>query len=55
MKSQNRKYLRFIIGFNRDEDIHREAAPLSYHKDYPNILCGLDIRTETTWMALNKL
>ena len=53
-KIDGRKYLRFVIGFNRDEDTNREASPLDYHKEFPNILCGLDKRTGTTWMALNK-
>lgn len=44
-----------MIAFNRDEDLDREAEPLSFQKDFPNIICGLDKQTGTTWLALNKI
>ena len=27
---------------------------MDYHEKYPNILCGIDVDTQTTWLAINK-
>ena len=54
LKSGQRN-LKFMIGFNRDEDADRIATPMSFHNKYPNIVCGVDKLTGTTWLALNKL
>lgn len=45
---------KFIIAFNRDEDLDREAEPLNFLKEFPNIICGLDKKTGTSWLALNR-
>ena len=49
----------FVIAFNRDEDVGRglEAGALQFqdhHHSSPNIVCGIDKRTGTTWFAFNK-
>lgn len=47
------KKIKFVIGFNRDEDIERKAENLQYLT--PNIVCGVDVETGTSWLAFNKL
>ena len=46
----------FVIAFNRDEEIEREAEQLKFQTDrgLPNIVCGIDKRTGSTWFAFNK-
>ena len=46
----------FVIAFNRDEIITREAEFLSFQtkRDMPNIVCGIDKPTNSTWFAFNK-
>ena len=46
--------VKFVIAFNRDEGLDREAEPLGFHKEFQNIICGLDVKTGTSWLALNK-
>lgn len=33
--------------------VNRASTQLDYHPKYPNILCGLDKETGTTWLAIN--
>ena len=44
-----------IIGSNRDESFFRESKFPSKHwqKNYPEIIGGLDIETNGTWIAIN--
>ena len=46
----------FVIAFNRDEVVTREAEPLRFqtHRSMANIVCGIDVRTSSTWFAFNK-
>ena len=44
--------IRFVIGFNRDEDIERKAESLQFLTE--NIVCGVDKETGTSWLAFNK-
>jgi len=34
---------------------YRHSSPAAYHDDYPNLLCGLDLQTGSTWFAVNTL
>lgn len=45
-----------MIAFNRDEVSTRETEPLQFQsaRGYPNILCGIDTQTSSTWFAFNK-
>ncbi len=43
-----------IIAFNRDEMTYRLSSPAAYHDLYPNVLCGLDLQTGSTWFAVNR-
>lgn len=46
----------FVFAFNRDEDTQRVAESLRFQTDrgFPNIVCGIDVLTGTTWFAFNK-
>ncbi len=44
----------FVIVFNRDEQIGRQALTLQVQPEFPNIVCGIDVATKSTWFALNK-
>ena len=49
----NSKGLRFVVAFNRDEDPNRKSKMLGWHPDFANILCGIDVQTGTSWLAIN--
>ena len=42
-----------VVAFNRDMDVGRESKQLDFHPNFKNIICGLDILTGTTWLAIN--
>ena len=44
---------KFMLTFNRDEDIDRKALPISFWKDDPNILAGKDVYAGGTWLGIN--
>ena len=44
---------KLVVAFNRDMNESRECTQLSYHEKFKNILCGLDVLTGTTWLAIN--
>ena len=46
----------FVIAFNRDETVTRQAEPMSFQtvRGMPNIICGIDKQTGTSWFAFNK-
>ncbi len=46
--------LKYFVAFNREEHIDREAVTLSFLDKYPNIICSVDKKTGTTWLAFNK-
>jgi uncharacterized protein with NRDE domain len=42
-----------ILAFNRDEVTYRLSKPAGFHFS-PSIICGIDIQTNSTWLAFNK-
>lgn len=44
---------KFIMGFNRDENIARPTAPLGFTMKDPNILAGVDMSAGGTWLGIN--
>lgn len=46
----------FMLAFNRDEMTYRESQPARFLEDQsmPNIICGIDVQTNSTWLAFNK-
>lgn len=46
--------IKFVLSFNREENIFRPTSPLSPFEEDPNILGGRDLREKGTWLALNK-
>lgn len=53
---QSNEEFPFVIVFNRDELTTRLAEPLRFQgaRGMPNIVCGIDVATQSTWFALNK-
>ena len=49
------KGLKRIILFNRDESINRKAVPLDIQAAlHPSqIMCGMDLEANGTWMGIN--
>jgi len=47
--------LPFVIAFNRDEMIQRDAEPAQFQeaRGFPHILCGFDLQANVTWFAIN--
>lgn len=43
---------RLVLTGNRDEFLARPTAPLAYHYDDDGILCGKDLRSGGTWLAI---
>ena len=41
-----------LLAFNRDEVTYRQSKPASFLGS--NIICGIDIQTNSTWLAFNK-
>lgn len=48
------KETRFIIHFNRDEDITRPTLSLGPSPDNPSAFFGLDLRNKGSWFGFNK-
>jgi len=44
---------KFVLAFNRDEDMARPYKPVHYWESNPKILAGLDIPSTGTWLGLN--
>jgi len=42
----------FLLAFNRDEVTYRPAEPAQFVT--PDILCGVDVQTRSTWLGVNK-
>ena len=47
----------FVLAFNRDEMTYRHSTEAQFltQQGMDNIICGIDIQTNSTWLALNKL
>jgi len=45
---------RFVLAGNRDEFLHRPAAPLHYIDEEKTILAGRDLQGGGTWLGLSK-
>ena len=54
--SSGRDQFPFVLAFNRDEVTNRLSLPASFQtaQGMPNIICGIDIQTNSTWLAFNK-
>jgi uncharacterized protein with NRDE domain len=46
--------IKFLLSFNREENIYRPTKPLSSFEEDENIIGGRDLREKGTWLALNK-
>ncbi|MFN3876283.1 MAG: NRDE family protein [Flavobacteriales bacterium] len=44
-----------VVAANRDEFLHREAAPVHFWPDQPVILAGRDLRAMGTWLGISRL
>lgn len=46
----------FVLAFNRDEITMRTSEPARFltEEGFPNIICGIDSPTKSTWLAFNK-
>ncbi len=45
---------RLVLAANRDEFLARPTAPLDYHYNGEQILCGKDLRSGGTWLAVGS-
>jgi uncharacterized protein with NRDE domain len=43
-----------ILAANRDEFYNRPASPLSFWKEAPDILAGRDLKSNGTWLGVNR-
>jgi len=50
------KEVPFVVAFNRDEVTMRESEQARFleAEGMPNIVCGIDKPTKSTWLAYNK-
>lgn len=46
--------IKFLVAFNREENVNRATDKLNYFKEDDNILGGRDIKESGTWLAYNK-
>jgi uncharacterized protein with NRDE domain len=50
---------KFVLFFNRDERINRKAVKwvimyICFRVErYGDVICGIDVKTDTTWLAIN--
>jgi uncharacterized protein with NRDE domain len=45
---------RLILAANRDEVYNRPTAPLNYWADHPEVLAGLDLKGNGTWLGVTR-
>ena len=52
-RPSNNKKIKFIIGFNREEQSLRETRKFGQFEEDPNVYGGRDIKSGGTWLGLN--
>ncbi len=52
-QSETHPQYKFVLAFNRDEDLARPYRPVHFWDANPNILAGLDLPSAGTWMGVN--
>jgi uncharacterized protein with NRDE domain len=49
----NHTQLKFIMGFNREEQTHRQTLKFAQFKEDNNIYGGRDLKSGGTWLGVN--
>lgn len=46
--------IKFLVAFNREENVSRPTQPLDFFAEDRNILAGRDLKAQGTWLGFNK-
>ena len=49
------KGVKFVVVFNRDEQVSRKRSPLGIHFEPNQIACGYDLQANGTWLGIEIL